>query len=45
MRTDLYAGLVAPTLKEQLLVETWRNGPQHDWLPTNCSGPYKVCYI
>ena len=40
---DLYDHLIAIKLKENLLVETWReHGPSHDNLPSNCSVQYKV---
>ncbi|XP_068209876.1 deoxyribonuclease-2-alpha [Palaemon carinicauda] len=37
---DLYAGLVAPVLETNLVVETWRNGPEP--LPSSCNSTYKV---
>jgi hypothetical protein len=36
---DLYASLVAPTLKTPLDVESWRRG---DEIPQNCSLKYEV---
>ena len=37
---DLYAGLVAPSLKSSLLTETWNNGA--GTLKSNCSSAYQV---
>jgi deoxyribonuclease-2 len=37
---DLYADLVAPTVKKDLITETWQNGPGN--LPLSCNGKYKV---
>lgn len=42
---DLYDGLVAPTLKTPLMVETWRHDSTSDVLPSNCSVQYKVYNI
>ena len=42
--TDLYSGLVAPTLETDILVESWRNGPEP--LPSSCNATYKyVCWV
>jgi deoxyribonuclease II len=42
---DLYAGLLMPSLKSNLVTETWNNGP--GTLPSNCSVllPYHVYNI
>nr|XP_045617204.1 deoxyribonuclease-2-alpha-like isoform X2 [Procambarus clarkii] len=37
---DLYASLVAPMLKTNIVVESWRNGPQP--LPSSCNTTYTV---
>ncbi|RUS69881.1 hypothetical protein EGW08_022358 [Elysia chlorotica] len=41
---DLYDALVAPTLKQNLLVETWLRSAGTP-LPSNCSSKYKVLKI
>ncbi|CAG5133990.1 unnamed protein product, partial [Candidula unifasciata] len=41
---DLYDALVAPTLQQDLLVETWLNG-EGGKLDSNCSANYKVMKI
>ncbi|KAH9499647.1 Plancitoxin-1 [Bulinus truncatus] len=41
---DMYDALIAPRLQQNLLVETWMNGPG-DRLPSNCSTTYKVYNI
>ncbi|ROT83636.1 deoxyribonuclease-2-alpha [Penaeus vannamei] len=40
---DLYSGLVAPVLKTNIAVETWRNGPHP--LPSSCNGSYRVMNV
>ncbi|KAG7166253.1 deoxyribonuclease-2-alpha-like [Homarus americanus] len=37
---DLYSGLVAPVLETEIVVESWRNGPQP--LNSTCNVTYKV---
>jgi len=38
---DLYSGLIADSLKDNLLVQSWRNGAG-DKLDSNCTDKYKV---
>lgn len=39
---DLYGSLVAPNLKSDLLVASWRQGEDEKMLASNCSGSYKI---
>ncbi|KRX45385.1 Plancitoxin-1, partial [Trichinella murrelli] len=40
-KKELYVDLVAPTLKSELFVETWRHGGREN-LPSNCSETFTV---
>jgi len=47
-KADLYSKLVAPTIKSNIYVETWMNGPATNKLPTDCAGskyPYSVLNV